>query len=177
MNQETRDAKEMRSMRFITGLVVSVLALSAPGVVGQAPADANTGRPVTEEDLAVLHQDVHVERTEIVSRNMNLTEEEAKVFWPIYRDYAHDQHAIAEQRIALIRDYAVNHDKIDDEQAEAFIERALKLEEDGLELRRKYLPRFKNAIGAKQTMRFFQVDNRLNLLTNVQLAGLLPIIK
>jgi hypothetical protein len=39
------------------------------------------------------------------------------------------------------------------------------------------VPRFTKAIGAKQTAKFYQVDNRLNLLTNMQLAALLPIIK
>jgi hypothetical protein len=164
-------------MRIIKGLVVSVIALGTLRALCQAPADANIERAVTEDDIAVLHQDVDVERGEIITRNMNFSEEQAKEFWPVYRDYAHDQHAIGAQRIALINDYAMNHDKIDDAQAEMYIARALKLEEDGLELRKRYLPRFKKAIGAKQTARFYQVDNRLNLLTNVQLAGLLPMIK
>jgi hypothetical protein len=33
------------------------------------------------------------------------------------------------------------------------------------------------AIGAKQTAKFYQADNRLALLVNVQLAALLPVIK
>ncbi|HEY6412418.1 MAG TPA: hypothetical protein VIX42_01945 [Edaphobacter sp.] len=164
-------------MRFIKGLVVSVLAMGTLRALGQAPADANTGRPMTEDDIAVLRQDVNTERTEIITRNMSFTEEQSKAFWPVYRDYAHDQQGIGDQRIALITDYAANHDRIDDAQAESYIERALKLEEDNLNLRRKYLPRFKTAIGARQTAKFYQVDNRLNLLTNVQLAALLPIIK
>jgi hypothetical protein len=165
------------TMRLITGLVVSVLALGTLRALGQAPADANTGRPVTEDDIAVLRQDLNTETTEIITRNMKFTEEQAKAFWPVYRDYAHEQRVIGEQRIALINDYAANHDKIDDAQAESYIARALKLEEDSLNLRKSYVPRFTKAIGAKQTAKFFQVDNRLALLTNVQLAGLLPIIK
>jgi hypothetical protein len=165
------------TMRFIKGLVVAVLALGTLHALGQAPVDANTGRPLTEEDIAVLRPDVHTEKTEIILRNMIFTEEQAKAFWPVYRDYAHEQHAIGEQRVALINEYATNFDKIDDAQAESFLARAMKLEEDGLELRRRYLPRFKKAIGATQTARFYQVDNRLMLMMNVQLASLLPIIR
>ena len=164
-------------MRLINGLVLSVLVASALCARPQAPADVKTERPVTEDDIAVLRQDVQVERTEIIVRNMNFTEERAKAFWPIYRDYAHGQQVIGNQRIALIKDYAMNHDSIDDAQAASFIERAVKLEQDGLDLKRKYVPLFTKAIGARETARFFQVDNRLNLLTNVQLASLLPIIK
>jgi hypothetical protein len=77
----------------------------------------------------------------------------------------------------LIKDYAANYDKIDDTQAKSYIQRALKYEEDSLKLREQYVPKFEKAIGAKQTAKFYQVDNRLSLLVNVQLAAELPIIK
>ena len=38
------------------------------------------------------------------------------------------------------------------------------------------MPQFVKAIGAMQTAKFYQVDNRLSLLVSVQLAALLPII-
>ena len=79
--------------------------------------------------------------------------------------------------MALIKDYAANYNSIDDTQAENYIQRALKYEDDMGALRKKYVPKFKKAIGAKQTAKFLQVDNRLSLLVNVQLAALLPIIK
>jgi Spy/CpxP family protein refolding chaperone len=164
-------------MRAFRILITTALALSTLSAAGQAPADANTGRPVTEDDIAVLRQDVQTDKTEIITRNMKFTEEQAKAFWPVYRDYAHEQQAIADQRIALIKDYAENYDRIDDAQALSFISRAQNLEMDILELRKKYVPKFTNAIGARQTAKFYQVDNRLSLLMNVQLASLLPIIK
>ena len=169
-------SREM-TMRLINGLVLSVLVASTVCARCQAPADVKTERPMTEDDIAVLRQDVQVERTEIITRNMNFTETQAKAFWPIYREYAHEQQMIGNQRIALIKDYAMNHDSIDDVQAESLVERALKLEQEGLDLKKKYVPRFTKAMGARETAKFFQVDNRLNLLTNVQLASLLPIIK
>jgi hypothetical protein len=53
----------------------------------------------------------------------------------------------------------------------------VKYDDEIASLRKKYIPKFKKAIGAKQTAKFLQVDNRLHLLVNVQLAALLPIIK
>ena len=117
----------------------------APGTLstpGQAPTDANTGRPETEDDIAVLRQDVQTDKTEIITRNINFTEEQAKAFWPVYRDYVHEQQ-----------------------------------EMDSLELRKRYVPKFTKAIGPRQTVKFYQVESRLNLLTNVRLASLLPIIR
>jgi len=167
-------------MKAIKCLAVLVFSFSAIAAVGQSqapPADANTGRPVTDDDIAVLRQDVQADKTEIITRSMNFNDEQSKAFWPVYRDYAHEQQKIGDDRVALIKDYAANYDKIDDAQADSYIQRALKFDEANMALRKKYVPKFKKAIGAKQTAKFMQVDDRLTLLVNVQLAALLPIIK
>jgi hypothetical protein len=168
----------MKIIKYIAVLVFSVGTVTAFGQSStQAPADANTGRPVTDDDIAVLRQDVQADKTEIITRSMNFTNEESKAFWPVYRDYAHEQQKIGDDRVALIKDYAANYDKIDDAQADGYIKRVMKFDEDNVALRKKYISKFKKAIGAKQTAKFMQVDNRLTLLVNVQLAALLPIIK
>jgi hypothetical protein len=108
---------------------------------------------------------------------MMFTEEQSKAFWPLYREYAHEQQVIGDQRVSLIKDYAANYENIDDIQAQSYITRELKYESDILNLRKKYVTKFEKAIGAKLTAKFYQVDNRLSLLVNVQLAALLPMIK
>jgi hypothetical protein len=167
---------------LLMGVVVlgglSALAQAPAGAANtQAPADANTGRPLTDDDIAVLRQDVQADKTEIISRNMQFTDAQSTAFWPVYRNYAHDQQAIGDQRVALIKDYAANYDQIDDAKAQSYIQRAFKFDDDMLKLRRSYESKFEKAIGAKQTAKFYQVDNRLSLVVNLQLASLLPIIK
>jgi hypothetical protein len=158
---------------------VFVLSIGTLSALGQttAPTNPDMGRPVTDDDIAVLRQDVQADKTEIITRNMNFTDTQSKAFWPLYRSYAHDQQVIGDQRIALIKDYAANYGGIDDASAKSYIDRALKFEDDNLKLRKQYMPRFEKAIGAKQAGKFYQVDNRLSLLVSVQLAALLPIIK
>ena len=164
-------------MTFAPKLAIALLAVSSFAAGAQAPADANTGRPLTDDDVAVLRQDIQADKTDIITRSMNFTPDQSSAFWPIYREYALEQQKIGDQRVALIKDYAANYDKIDDTQADSYISRFFKYEEDMASLRKKYAGKFKKAIGAKQTAKFLQVDNRLTLLTNVQLAALLPIIK
>ena len=164
-------------MTFAPKLAIALLAVSSFAVGAQTPADANTGRPLTDDDVAVLRQDIQADKTEIITRSMNFTPEQSNAFWPIYREYALEQQKIGDQRVALIKDYAANYDTIDDTQADSYITRFQKYEDDMMSLRKKYIGKFKKAIGGKQTAKFLQVDNRLTLLTNVQLAALIPIIK
>ena len=91
---------------------------------GAGASDANTRRPVTDDDIAVLRQDVQADKTEIITRNMQFTEDQSKAFWPVYRNYAHDQQVIGDQRVALIKDYAANYDSMDDARAQSYIARA-----------------------------------------------------
>ncbi|MBB5338936.1 hypothetical protein [Tunturiibacter gelidoferens] len=164
-------------MKLMKGLLIGTVVLGTLSALGQAPADANTGRPTTEDDIAVLRQDIQADKTEIITRSMQFTDDQSKAFWPVYRNYAHDQQVIGDQRVSLIKDYAANYDHLDDTQAQSYIERVLKFDEDSLKLRKSYVSKFEKAIGAKQTAKFYQVDNRLSLLVSVQLAALLPIIK
>jgi hypothetical protein len=164
-------------MKVLKGLLTAAFAFGTLSGLAQAPADANTGRPVTDDDIAVLRQDVQADKTEIITRNMQFTDDQSKAFWPLYRSYAHDQQVIGDQRVALIKDYSANYDSMDDATAQSYITRALKFDSDTLQLRKSYVAKFVKAIGAKQTAKFYQVDNRLSLLVSVQLAAMLPIIK
>jgi hypothetical protein len=154
---------------FLTG-TLSALGQAAP------PADANSAAS-DDAQIAVLRQDLQADKTDVITRSMNFTDAQAKAFWPLYRDYAHQQQVVGDQRVSLLKDYANNYDSIDDATAKSYIQRALKYEDDMLKLRKQYLPKFEKAIGAKQTARFYQVDNRLSLLVSVQLAAMLPMIK
>jgi hypothetical protein len=166
-------------MSVIKGLAVLVFSMGTLSAFGQAtaPADASGYRPITDDDIAVLRQDVQAGKTDIITRSMSFTADQASAFWPVYKTYAEEQKAIGDQRVALIKDYAANYGTMTDAQADSYIARALKFDHDTLALRQKYVPLFEKAIGAKQTAKFYQVDNRLSLLVNVQLASLLPIIQ
>jgi Spy/CpxP family protein refolding chaperone len=165
-------------MNMTKTLGVAVLFLGSMHAIAQAaPADANTGRPTTEDDIAVLRQDVQADKTDIITRSMSFTPEQSTAFWPVYRDYAHEQQKIGDDRVAMIKEYAADYNSIDDVKAAGYIKRSIKFDDDMLSLRKKYVAKFTKAIGAKQTAKFMQVDKRLSLLVDVQLAALLPIIK
>jgi hypothetical protein len=108
---------------------------------------------------------------------MEFSDSESKVFWPLYRDYARDQQAIGDERVQLIRDYAENLSSLDDGKAKDISQRLLSVEARYVELRQEYWPKFEKALGAKRAARFYQVDNRLSLLVNLQLASEIPLVR
>jgi hypothetical protein len=50
------------------------------------------------------------------------------------------------------------------------------IEDETQTLRKEYFPRFEKALGAKRAAKFYQVDNRLSQMINLQLASEVPLI-
>jgi len=161
----------MQSMRV---LAILAIALTTSGAIAQTSAPTQSD---IDTDIALLRSDLQAKRTDIVAHSMQLTDAQAKAFWPLYRDYSHQQQIIGDQRVNLIKDYAAQYDTMDDAKAEMLMNRWLDYDEAKTKLRSQYYPQFRNAIGAKQAVKFFQIDQRLNLLLELKLASEIPIVQ
>ena len=80
-------------------------------------------------------------------------------------------------RFALIQEYAKNYDTATDEQADSFIKRWIAFDQDNTQLRLKYIPEFEKVISLKKTAMFFQIDRRVSMMIELQLAGQVPLVK
>jgi len=159
--------------------VVILALLGAMALAGQpifAQAAQSSNGPSLDQDIKMLRSDVQASRKTITAENMNLSADEATKFWPIYDQYAAEVAKIGDARVALIKDYATNYDTMTDEQANAFIQRAAAIDQQFTDTRTKYVPMFKNAISAKKTALWYQIDRRLDLLINLQLAANIPVV-
>ena len=149
-------------------------------VVLSAPAFAQTvevkAKPLSDTDVQLIRQDVQALKNQIITDTMTFTESEAAAFWPVYKEYAAEQHAIGTRRLNLIVDYAQNLEKMDDNKVRDLSQRMFAIDDDTQGLRKRYVPRFEKALGAKRAAKFYQVDNRLSLIVNLQLSSEIPLI-
>ena len=106
---------------------------------------------------------------------MNLTDAEAEKFWPVYDRYAADLAKINDQKAALINEYWQTFDAMNGEQAESYVRKRGAVEESIMQLRLKYIPIFGKVLSGRQTALFFQIDWRLGLMIDLQLAKM-PLI-
>jgi len=159
--------------------VVILALLGAMALAGQpifAQAAQSSSGPSLDQDIKMLRSDVQASRKTITAENMNLSADEATKFWPIYDQYAAEVAKIGDARVTLIKDYATNYDTMTDEQANAFIQRAAAIDQQFTDTRTKYVPMFQKAISAKKTALWYQIDRRLDLLINLQLAANIPVV-
>ena len=161
-----------------------MLLLSSLTMLGQAQQPAGQGAAtssqqpttVTEKDIELLRQDLRDQRKQIVALNLPLSADEATKFWPIFEQYREAAVKPNDERWTLIKDYAANYNTMTDAQAQDYIQRTNAVEQQLLALRMKYVPIFEKVISPKKTATFVQIDRRVDLLINLQLASMIPMV-
>jgi hypothetical protein len=151
--------------------------LSAQQATPSPASGKMTEEQVNDANIQLMRQDIRSERKKIVAANMPLTETEAAKFWPVYDRYIAETIKVNDVRFALLKEYAKNYDTATEEQADSFIKRWLALDQDNTQLRLKYIPEFEKVISHKKTAMFFQIDRRVSMLIELQLASQVPLIK
>lgn len=160
-------------MKISSLLLVIVLLMGVSGLAQTAHVQA---KPLSDDDIKLLRADVQDAKDSIIKDTMQFTGPEAAAFWPVYQDYSKQQHALADERLGIITDYAQHIENMNDATAQSLTNRMMQLEDETQELRKAYFPKFVKALGAKRAAKFYQVDNRLTLMVEVQLASEVPLI-
>jgi hypothetical protein len=84
---------------------------------------------------------------------------------------------IWDKKFEVLKEYASNYTSVTDEQADAYIRGRAAAEEALLQLRLKYVPIFRKVLTGKRAALFAQLDWRLSLIIELQLASQLPLIE
>ena len=156
--------------------IVLAMIFSLSAVASIAQAVQITVKPLTDDDIKLIRQDIQSAKDDIIKDTMQFTAAEGAAFWPVYKQYSSEQQAVASKRLAIILDYAKQIDTMTDANASDLSKRFLACEDESQALRKKFLPQFEKALGGKRAAKFYQVDNRLTMILNVQLASEVPLI-
>jgi hypothetical protein len=127
--------------------------------------------------IELLRKDVKAEKAAVLTEAMNFTEEEAEIFWPIYRDYEHEFDKLADERVQIIKDYASNFESMTNDIAKDLVERSFKLQEKRLKLDKKTWQKLSKELSPILAGRFFQVNGQINDLIDLQIASELPLVE
>jgi len=158
-----------------------VAATSLLSAQQAAPSAANpmnmTEEQVNDANIQLMREDIRSERKKVVAANMPLTETEATKFWPLYDRYIGETIKVNDARFALLKEYAKNYQTGTEEQADSFIKQWLTFDQNNTQLHLKYVPEFEKVISHKKTAMFFQIDRRVSMMIELQLASQVPLVK
>jgi hypothetical protein len=127
--------------------------------------------------IELLRTDLNAQKRQIVNETMQLDDKQARIFWPIYNDYEADLDKLGDEKLAIIQEYATNFLTMTNEKADELAQRVMALDDQKIALRRKYYDLMKKSLPAILVVRFFQVENQIQLLVDLKIASNLPIIE
>ncbi len=156
-------------------LFLTCSGLKAQEAQGTSQKAAATQASV-DQDIQLMRKDLQSDKKLIVAANMVLTDIEAQKFWPVYDQYAAELAKVNDAKVAIIKEYAANFENLSDAKAAALIERWSEADKAAVQLRMKYLSTFQQVIPGTKVARFFQVDRRIGLVVDLQLASEIPLV-
>jgi hypothetical protein len=156
--------------RMIGAALVVTMFAFAPLVSAQdKPAD----------NMQILRDKIKADKKLLVATNMELTESEAKGFWPIYDQYQKDLQKINQRIVNLLQSYADDYraKSLTDDKAKKLINEALAIEQAEADLKSAYAPKLSKVLPVIKVARYLQIENKIRAVIKYDLAQGVPLVR
>jgi len=153
---------------LISGLILSLVFIFSTAVA-QDKSPESTG--------SIFIQKIKADKKLLVAENMQLTESEAKAFWPVYKKYQDELFLLRARTVKLIKDYADNYDNLTNAKARKLLDEMVNIESLRVKLNKTYLPMFRKALPETKVVRYYQIENKINAVLYNEFAENIPLAK
>ena len=155
-------------MVFI-GLAVAVM------IIGFAGSAAAQNTPA--DNMDIVREKVRTDKKLFIATNMQLTESEAKAFWPVYEAYQAELEALVNRKGKLIEKFAANYETLSDDTAKSLLDTDVSIDSDYQKLRQFYLPKFRGVLTDKKVARFYQLESKIHAVIEFEIARRIPLVQ
>ena len=136
---------------------------------------AQNNGPSVDSYIESIRADTRADKVAIITEAMQFSDQDSKIFWPVYRKYEADLMKVNDQRVALIKSYADKFTTMTDADAKAMIAQSLDFESRRTDAKKKCANELQKAgLSSLTVAKFIQLEHRLDLLIDVKIASELP---
>jgi len=155
-------------MKTVTTIVLAALMAWA------LPTGA---QPVSDANMEILKQKLKADKKLLVAGNMDLSDADAKKFWPIYNEYQKDLEQVNQKLANTIKEYAdaFNKGPIQDNTAKKLLNEAISVEEQESKLKRTYADKLEKVLPYSKVARYIQIETKIRSLIKMELAQQIPL--
>ncbi len=158
----------------LTALVLAIAAMMmiltvSPALSQDMPAD----------NMQILLDKVKADKKLLVAANIQLTESEAKGFWPVYEDYQKDLMGINDRIGSLIDKYAEGYrtDTLTHEMAKTLTAEMVSIQTAESELQSSYVSKLAKVLPPKKVLLYLQIESKIRAAIKYDLAAQIPFVK
>ncbi len=153
--------------------ITTTLVFLTMAVLAGFPSD--TFAQQERDEIELMLAQIRTNRQAIVTENLALTAEESAVFWPLYRQFQNDRASMVDRTMKMLTEFRDNFDGLSEEQAKALVDEYFKIQKEELRLNEKYLREFRKILSQKKTLRYFQIENKLDAIIDYDLSQVIPL--
>ena len=158
--------------KVISGLLAIVLTITFIGIAGSGQAQ---DKPA--DNMEIVKEKIRTDKKLFIATNLQLTESEAKAFWPIYEAYQAEFGKLVEREIKLIEKFAANFETMSDDVAKNLLDDSLSIDSDHMKLRQAYLPKFRSVLSDTKVARYYQLESKIDAVFEFELARKIPLVQ
>ncbi|MCC6139757.1 MAG: hypothetical protein IT389_03975 [Nitrospira sp.] len=139
-----------------------------------------SGAGVSDVNMEILKEKLKADKKLLIAGNMDLTEAEAKQFWPIYESYQAELKGLNDRLGRTILMYAQGYEEgkghITEDMAKQLLSEYLAVEDTETKLRRTYADKVGQVLPATKTARYLQMESKIRALLRFELAQQIPLV-
>ena len=156
-------------MKYISMLAVLLIVSLA------LPLAAQQEKPA--DNMNVVREALRANKKALVADNMQLTESEAKAFWPVYEEYQTEIKVIGDRMVKLIENYGATHKVMTDDTAGKLLKNLMSIQRDRVTLQEKYLPKFEKVLPMTKVARYYQIENKFRAVVDYDVTSEIPLVE
>jgi hypothetical protein len=173
--------RPLRGRKFLMSVIKHLAAAAALAIVctlglvhpAAAQTSSSPGKTQRQLDIAAARAD----RKAIVGANMNLTEAQAKAFWPLYDAYEARMDKLDDRHAAEVKAYAEHYQTLTEDDATSKLDEVIAIKQARLDVQKEFVPKFRAAVSSINTTRFYQIDNKLSAMIQCDIAQIVPLAR
>ena len=154
----------------------AALALGACVGAWAAAAETPPAAPAASP-VDVVRQASRVDKRGLVERNMHLTPEEAKKFWPLYDDYQRKLDVVMRRQNRALLDYINSEATMTDANAKRIAREILAADADEQKLREREMRKLLAALPARKAVRYMQIENKIRTIDRYDVAERMALVR
>lgn len=144
------------SLKISATSILLMLALFLQPNFASAQQDVNKDK--NKSDKQARREQIEAQKIAFITQELNLTPEEAKVFWPVYNEYEAKRHQLKKSFRDVEYIHKADMDKLTEKEAAQILDNQIIEAQKFLDLRKEYHAKFKAVLPAVKVLKLYDSE-------------------
>lgn len=130
-----------------------------------------------KERVEIAQNLIRVGTRQVLEAELLLDDDEQEGFWKLYDEYDAERVQIGNRYIVLVGAFAERYETgtLTDDDANELLDLSFDIQSDTIELKKRYVARFREVLPGIKVARFYQLENKIQAEVDAALALAIPL--